>query len=320
MGFFNSVARLLFLACLANHSNAVPTAPPDQGNPPSRRISEVLQPENLHTGAYNDKLSIDVEAHYGTYVNPFPLLLNAVDALATIGIQDLNGRSPSYSFQLTKYPTVVIDVKPGASAADFQNWAASLCIYHGIEDVVRQQVSKEVDINCRWNTIEMVTVSIRTVSPGSKKAASVSASNITESTLAVSHTLQPYFYYVADSVPLDYTTTMITLMYSIMYLSRLDKTDMIPRTYTDAGPHWDSSIVFPGDGPQPPKDPPPFLESGWVIETLKMVPNFMIQQRRFAELGIQFHVDNVYLGGALLQKGKPSRAIPSERYSAAAFI
>ncbi|KAL8800268.1 MAG: hypothetical protein Q9182_005292 [Xanthomendoza sp. 2 TL-2023] len=298
-----SIVLLLYIACLLYHSNALPGTPRKLS---SQRVPDVLQLDPHYTGLNGDRLSVDVETHHGTHVNPFTLLLNAVDALATIGSQDMNGRSPSYSFQLTKYPNVIIEVKPSPSAADLLNWVASLCIYHGIEDVLRKKLYVEVDIICHWNVDEIVGVSIR---DSSSRAASVSASNTTQSNVNVSDTLQSSFFYVSDGMALDYNSAMITLMYSIMYLSRLDKREMVPRTYTDPGPHWDASIVFPGDGPQPPKDPPPFLECGWVIGTLKMAPDYMIQQRKFAELAIKFRANNVDLGHALLQKGKPFQAI-----------
>ncbi|KAL8815155.1 MAG: hypothetical protein Q9223_005682 [Gallowayella weberi] len=282
------------------------------------RVSDVLQLDPRYTGLNGDSLSIDVETHHGTNVNSFALLLTAVDALATIGSKDMQGRSPSYSFQLTKYPSVIIEVKPSPSAADVLNWAASLCIYHGIEDVLRNKLYVEFNVICHWNVIEIVAVSIRAT--GSDRGASTLASNTTESNVAVSDTLKPRFYYIRLPESLDYNSAMITLMYSIMYFSRLDKKGLIPRTYTDPGPNWDASVIFPGDGPAPPRDPPPFLECAWVIGTLKMVPDYMIQQRKFAELGIEFRVNDVNLGHALLQKGKPFGAIPAQRKSTASSM
>ncbi|KAL8724617.1 MAG: hypothetical protein Q9166_007849 [cf. Caloplaca sp. 2 TL-2023] len=198
------------------------------------------------------------------------------------------------------------------------NWVASLCIYYGIEDIIRQLVYKEVTILCEWNDIEMVEVSIRAASPSTDSANAASTPNTTKSTMSLLDTLQPHFFYVRDAETLDYTVAMITIMYSITFLSRLSKTAVVPQTYTDPGPHWDASILFPGDGPRPPSDQPHFLEYRWVIGTLRLVPNFMIRNRRFAELGIAFDVDNVYLGSALLQKGKPHQDILSEANTTAA--
>ncbi|KAI4234283.1 MAG: hypothetical protein L6R40_006829 [Gallowayella cf. fulva] len=288
------------------HTNAVSRAPT------LRNGSDTLRLNALATVGNRDHLSINVIVHDNTDVNPFRLLLNAVDALAIIGLQDIRGRLPASRFQLTKYPSVVIDVDPAAAATDVMNLAASLCVYHGVSDVLRRRIYKEVTIICEFrmgSVKEMLGVSLRTISPDPDKAMSVSASNGTESTMAVSDALRPHFFYVHDAEALDYTDTMVTLMYSIMHLSRQSKTAVMPRTYTDPGTHWDACIIFPGDGPRPPRGPPPYLEFRWVIGTLRKVPDFMIQQRRFAELGIHFRIDDVYLGSAILKKGKPDRAV-----------
>ncbi|KAL8773764.1 MAG: hypothetical protein Q9209_001532 [Squamulea sp. 1 TL-2023] len=268
----------------------------------------------------DEGFSIDVIGRRGTYVNPFVLLLDAVDALAVIGLKDSKGRTPRTNFQLAKYPTVAIVVQPTGSAADVMNWSATLCIYYGVEQVLKRQAYQEVTIYCAWNHQERIQVSIRTVSSEIHTDTTASGLNTTQPTSAVFDTFHPRFFYVRNPTALDYTVTMITIMYSIMYLSRLSKTSVIPRTYTDAGPDWDACIIFIGDGPSPSSDHPPYLECRWVIETLGMIPSFMIQQRRFAELGMTFWVDNRYLGGGLLQKGKPDEAIASDKTLATANV
>ncbi len=50
---------------------------------------------------------------------------------------------------------------------------------------------------------------------------------------------------------------------------------------------------------------PPFFEYRWAIEAVRQMPGFLLQQRRFAELGIRVIVDGVRVGTALLEKGEP---------------
>ncbi|KAL8785770.1 MAG: hypothetical protein Q9213_003148 [Squamulea squamosa] len=319
MILLNSIALVLSFANVLYQCTAVRRTIHDIGRPLSRHLLSITNLNTVATVNGDEGFSIEIVGRRGSYVNPFVLLLNAVDALAIVGLKDTKGRTVGTHFQLTKYPTVIIDVQPIGSA-DVVNWYLSLCIYYGVEQVIRRQAYQEITISCAWNDVEMVRVIIRTVSSDIRKVTTASGSNTTEPTSAVFNTLRPRFFYVRNALALDYSIVMITLMYSIMYLSRLSKTAVVPQTYADPGPHWDACIIFPGDGPSPSRDHPPFLECRWVIESLSMIPNFMIQQRRFAELGIAFQVDNKILGSGLLQKGKPYETTASRKPLATATV
>ena len=47
---------------------------------------------------------------------------------------------------------------------------------------------------------------------------------------------------------------------------------------------------------------PPFFEYRWLIETLRQLPGFLIQQSRFAETSIGIVVDGVHVGNGVLEK------------------
>ncbi len=48
---------------------------------------------------------------------------------------------------------------------------------------------------------------------------------------------------------------------------------------------------------------PPYFEYRWLIETLRNMPAFMIQQGRLAESSIGIVVDTVHVGDRLLRNG-----------------
>ena len=50
---------------------------------------------------------------------------------------------------------------------------------------------------------------------------------------------------------------------------------------------------------------PPFFEYRWLIESLRQLPAFLLQQGRFAEISMGIVVDGVHVGNGLLEKAVP---------------
>ena len=62
---------------------------------------------------------------------------------------------------------------------------------------------------------------------------------------------------------------------------------------------WDTSVRFHSGRTQPP-----FCDYGWLIETVRQISSFMLQEKMVAEISIRIIVDGVYVGNGLLEKGR----------------
>ncbi|KAI4280560.1 MAG: hypothetical protein L6R38_004356 [Xanthoria sp. 2 TBL-2021] len=249
-----------------------------------------------------------------TRIDAIPMFYVAVEALATIALQGPRGRTPTVLFRLSRYPAVAIDLIPKYPATDMTNEVATLCIYYGIEDMARHRDYRESYLGCEWDHIEVAT--IRVWSPARSSRADQPqdgaddpslGDTITNLTALLRTNLQPHFFYPYDASELDTTLVFITVMNALMRFSWMSIADPVGQCWIEPGPAWDASIVLSENNL--PRSRPPILEVRWVLETLRLVPTHMRQSRRWAELGIVFQVDGIYLGNAKLQKGKPQQTV-----------
>lgn len=245
------------------------------------------------------------------------LLMNGVDALATLALKDQTARSSGAHFHFERYPDVVIDVTPKYPAVDVLNEVALLCIWWGMAVVLRERGYKDAEIDCLWDTVVVAQVNFErsgylsllnttnALAPTAKgPGGSVSPSSLittTNDTLLAAVT--PGFYFHENSQTLSIPSvffTTITVLTAFAYYPNTDpvETWAIVRT----GPEWDTSMLFE---PYSIRTRPPFFEYRWAIEAVRQMPGFLLQQRRFAELGIRVIVDGVRVGTALLEKGEP---------------
>ncbi|KAL8728664.1 MAG: hypothetical protein Q9166_005228 [cf. Caloplaca sp. 2 TL-2023] len=294
---------MLLTAALVYQSNAAPATPSKNGDvilPQAANLSQVDSP------AYNAHFSMRVRPREDYPVDSLSLFMNAVDALAIIALMDYRTRSPEMQFHSPSYPSVIINVNPKPPATDTVNEVATLCIYYGMTDLVKHRQNTEATFDCLWDNVDVAEVVIRSSDPAATPVSDTTTTNLTDS---LQDRFQPRFFYIPSAKDLPAAVVFITIMNAIMGFSRYTKTNIIPRCYTDPGPEWDASIVFPDDGPQPPRTPPPYLEYRHGIVALNQAPRYMVQHHRFAELTMIFRVDNMYVGHAMLLKGKPGQAV-----------
>lgn len=114
---------------------------------------------------------------------PTALLMNGVDALYQLVPLEYLGRQDSFHAHMVEYPQVVIDVEPVPPATDFENRAAILCIYGGMEEVVSRRTYKNVEVDCKRDGVLVAQVHFDL--GGHHAAASAAASSQTH-TLTVS--------------------------------------------------------------------------------------------------------------------------------------
>ncbi|KAL8805553.1 MAG: hypothetical protein Q9223_005311 [Gallowayella weberi] len=241
-------------------------------------------------------------------LDPVPMMMMAADALTIIALRDHRGRSRATNFRHTEGFDIVIDLVPKSPAIDVSNEVAILCIYYGMEDMIRHRQFQECTFACELDDVEVAVVNIwnESSTPEAVKGSSMTeTTNLTQSLL---HDLQPHFSYIDGGADISISVAFVTVMDSIMTLASFRGADVVPPGHTDPGPAWGASVIFPGDGPA--RRRPPFFEYRYVIDTLNLGLHYMLGHRRSAELRLYVAVDGEYLGRAFLLKGKPWPTTP----------
>lgn len=214
----------------------------------------------------------------------------AAEALATIALQGLRGRTRTVLFRLSRYPAVAIGLIPKYPATDMTNEVATLCIYYGIEDMARHREHRESYLSCEWDHVGVATIRVwsrarnsRAYQPHDGADDPSIGDTMTNMTALLRPDVQPHFFYPYNASQLDVTLVFITVMNALMRFSWMSIADPVGQYWTEPGPAWDAFIVLPNNLP---RSRPPVLEVRWVLETLRLVPSHMRQSRRWAELAV----------------------------------
>ncbi|KAI4211764.1 MAG: hypothetical protein LQ349_009395 [Xanthoria aureola] len=298
MAFLRSLT-ILCTAALLCYSTAVAASPSKDGSD-----TDIQQMSNS-SQANHPYFGIRIHPRAIIPVNPLSMLVNAMDALTAIGLTDHRSRSPPMHFHAPGNPHVIIDVNPKRPATTILNELATLCIYYGIADLAGRRQYTEAVFDCLWDNVDVAEVII------SNRGRLATFTNTTTATTgsfnALGDEFQPQFFYFEKAKNMDMATAFITAMNSIRSFSPRGHTEVLTGyIYTDPGPRWDASMVFP-DTSRPLRRQPPYLEYRYVIYSMRLALIYMFEHGRIAELGITFRIDDVFLGSALLIKGKPDR-------------
>ncbi|KAL8789166.1 MAG: hypothetical protein Q9213_001273 [Squamulea squamosa] len=315
MIFLKTITLTLFVAALVYHCHAAPAISSNVEDQPLR----FQQASNFSsTRSLTDRhphFTIRVNPVRNTQIDTISMLFIALDALTIVALRGPRSRIQARSFRLADYPAVAIDLIPKHPAATVTDEVVDQCIYYGIEDIVRHEDYRETTLICEWDQLEVARLRVWNRSPRAEHLQNLSGPSMPDTTTnanaSLSATLRPQFFYPQNAAHLDQTLVFITVMNAIMRFSWLGR-DPVGQRWTDPGPGWDASFVI---GPNnPPRAFPPILEPRWVIQTLRLVPECMRRNGRWSELGMSFEVDGVYLGNALLMKGRGHPDAGTDKY------
>ncbi|KAF6222301.1 hypothetical protein HO133_001387 [Letharia lupina] len=246
------------------------------------------------------------------------MLMNGVEALATLALKDQTARSYGAQFHAEGYPDVVIDIEPQQPATDVLNEIMLLCIFFGMDRVIREREYRNAKILCFWDNVVVAQVLFER--PGYQSSANTTdvlsptaespggsgniSSLITTTNDTLLEAVTPRFYFRPDSQSLPTPNvfgTVITVLLAFAYVPNTDPLEAY--TVVRTGAEWDVSMLFESTLI---RTRPPYFEYRWAIETVRQMPGFLLQQGRFAELIIGVIVDGVHVGNALLVKGEPN--------------
>lgn len=298
MTFLRSLT-ILCIAALICYSTAAAASPSKDGS------DTVIQQVSDSSQANHPYFGIRIYPRASIPINSLSMLVNAMDALTAIALTDHRTRSPPMHFDAPGNPHVIIDVNPKRPATTILNELATLCIYYGVADLAGRRQYTEAVFDCLWDNVNVAEV---TISNRRRLATFTNTTAATTGSLnGLGDEFQPQFFYFEKAQNMELATVFITAMNSIRSFSPRGHTEVLTGyIYTDPGPRWDASMVFP-DTSRPLRRQPPYLEYRYVIYSMRLALIYMFECGRIAELGITFRIDGVFLGTALLIKGKPDR-------------
>lgn len=221
------------------------------------------------------------------HLDPTAVLINGLDALASLALEDDKTRNRVRRFRSSDYTDVKISVVPKGSAKDFSSEVASLCIYYGIEELARYGTYVEATFTCKWDSIEVARVDLDAVATlrypklvGDDSDAHANNTSVVTARGLPGNEIKPNFVFLAGGHSLLHDVVFITLMNAILRFSPPRATELFPSDVViDAGLPWKEKGYLDlagvsGGGDRPSS--PPYLDYHVVIESLRQVPRFML--------------------------------------------
>ena len=253
------------------------------------------------------------------------LLMLGVESLATLAWKDHLAFSRGSYMLLEGFPHAAIAIMPQNRDIGVMNEVAVRCILFGMHHVAKYQVFKNATIDCFWRDRKVAWVLFETPrhrpSSGEYPTPSMTAKNDemplrvlaqnactappnenTTCTLATTRSdVHPHYFYHPRSRDISILAVFMTVMVALEDFS-LVHSDMHLATHRSIRTAWDTSVVFYADQT---RTQPPYCNIGWLLETVRQIPSFMLEQDRFAEISMAVIVEGVFVCDGLLEKGRP---------------
>ena len=257
-----------------------------------------------------------------------PCFMNVVELLAQYAELDyLSKVGPRHGVVLPEYPQVEIAILPAAPASSVEVRLIIWGIFFGVRDILRTSSFHEAEWELLWEhevvayiylteptglqtTSKNGTLSTDeplTLLPGSNRT----IGGILDNTNTINHSpdalnegrfsWQPIFSPIGK--PLTVVEVFLTVMAGLKNTAPHAASDKVPKPYASAAVDVNANVQFYIHKRSTPRPTPPFFQYIHIIKALRLIPGYMLQKKRFAELIFVLNVDGITVGEGYLEKG-----------------
>ena len=316
------------LACLFTSVTTLATINPSQA------LSNAL-PSSRFVNTTFGNTGIDPRFHLKavyaeTQIPLTPCFMNAVELLSQYAELDWLGEVRSrHGVVLPEYPQVEFAVIPAAPARSIEVRLVVWGIWVGIRDIINRNMYYEAEYEILWEN--QVVAFIYITKPMDLKLSGSNATLGTEEPLSLlpspdatisnnpdtSHNSSTnnssdslnddHFSWRPRYAPRAQTLTVVevflTVMAGLKNAAPHPALEKVPGPYASSAVDIFANVQFYIYGRRHPRPKPPFFQYIHVIKALRLVPGYMLQEKRFAELIFTIDVNGITVGDGYLQKG-----------------
>ena len=291
----------------------------------------ILFPSIINTSSAGPLLSVpwdsrfSIRAGYSSVrLPPTSTLMNAVDVAANLATLDFDKQFEVHFLPLPKYTDVQIEFEavPPAKYVDAKILVWGL--YGGINDIVGRKQFREVEFDLLWSGkvvawLRFEKVERKTLSEGIAATENGTSSilepemsqnkgmngfSATSDLSGISKNLaagpNPAFGFAAQftpyAKPLSIFQVFMSVLAALVQVAVFRVTTIVKPLVYEALDYNSQIAVLRRE-----RKAPPFFEYRWLIEGLKRIPEFMLAQGRFAELGWKVMVGGKELGSGFCE-------------------
>lgn len=256
------------------------------------------------------------------------LLMLGVNSLATLALKDPKAYSPGAYYRLAEYPAVIVAIDPRDRSKGVTYDVALQCVFFGMDYLISNQLSKNASVDCFWDTTLVAQVLFDRPTTGAhpiiaaaskanagtldrldrSSAIDTDPTNISFSTGIANvknisfSSLSTHFSYPDEAHSMTMEDVFMTALTVLKALAPYPATDYLKYFKNiETEPRWDTTMRFSAEAY---RIKPPFCDYGWLIESTRRMPAFMLEHGRWAEVVLVVFVDRVFVCDALLEKGR----------------
>lgn len=277
---------------------------------PAQSISQTLLNASL-----NMDPNLTLRGRFGAESLPvIPMLMNAVSGLADLAYLDYDRRIPGFHVpNLPSYTGIDISIQPSAPATDVEVRFAVVGLYYIFYTMIMKKTFKNSDFGIIWNDVEVCRITINkrsrpsnqesvnansTVVFGSQPISSLNDTAIP--TIATGNTGLDYFFQYLDFEKISPTEVFLTVMATLKDIAKWPDTDIV-KPFRSRALGVKAGIQFLEL--ETPRTEPPFLLYGNLIDTIKQIPAYSLQNKRFEGLVIVISFGSDIIGELMLEDG-----------------
>ena len=231
-------------------------------------------------------------------LNHISLLMNAVNALATLAHQQFGERVRDDTVLVSPlYPGSNINILPTHPNKSFDNRLAVWGLYGAIREMVFANDYREAIVDLFWDDKQVATIVI-------SKPQTVLNSNLntdlTTTPVTAPDGLQVGFKYMPDGAALDVQAVFLTVMSTLQVLAHWDDTvEVYPFTCSAEGLN---DTILQVDSGRGPRKSPPYLLVQYVIDAARQIPGYMLANSTFADLAVGILFKGALIGQLLIYR------------------
>ena len=237
----------------------------------------------------------------GKTVDYISVFVNAVSVLRILAHQEFGEQLTKLpELALADYQDVDIEVKPISPYRNFENKLAIWGIYGAVQKMVLAGQFVESRYELFWGGKKVAVMFITSIqlpqtSNNETLLAGTTNSSITDLTSADG--LGPEFHYPPHGASISLPEVFMTTLATLQTLAYWKDTDAV-YSFTLQAEHFDSILQVR----TVPRTQPPYFLCGYAIDTVSLIPFYMMDKTRWADIDALLTFDKIYVGDVSLYR------------------
>lgn len=233
-----------------------------------------------------------------------PVLMNTVEILAQYAEMDYLGRTRGrHGIVLESYPQVEIAVLPAGPARSIEVRLVIWAIYGGILEIVKKNMFKQSDITFRWDGRAVGNVYITKPLDDLSITSNSMLGNLTNLDANIGRFgWIPVYKPSAQNLPPK--DVFIMVMGTIQTIAEHQMDEKIEGAFYMGSAFVNAHVEVYLQDRRLPRRTPSYFQYGHLLEAVRRIPAWMLQNRRFAEMYCSISSTTLPVGQMVMAKGQ----------------